>query len=455
MTVEQLERTLPTDTDSWVDAKQMQSLVESTLAHAKDKGATQAEVEIGYSLGLSVEVRLGEVESIEFQRDKSIGLTVYCGQKRGNASTTDLSPRALEATLDAALNIAKFTEEDKYAGLNDSDKMASEIPDIDAYHPWALTVDNAIEMAKKAEAVGLEDKRIKSSDGASVHSSQAYCGYANSHGFFGRYPTSRHSLSCVLIGEEKGTMERDYQYTVSRSADELMPAALLGKEAMERTLARLGGRRLKTMNTPVLFHADVASGLWGSFFSAIAGGALYRKQSFLLDSLDTKVFPEFVTLTQKPHVPRWLGSAPFDQDGLPTIERNIVEAGVVQNYLLSTYSARQLGMESTGNSGGIFNILLNSTGGSHKEMLAQMGTGLLVTSLMGSGVNPTTGDYSRGASGFWVENGEIQYPVHEITIAGNLKDMFQQIVAIGDDVDARHVIRTGSVLIEQMSVAGS
>lgn len=445
---------LPHALSTWVDESALQTLVQSVLSHALARGATQAELGVGISEGLTVSVRLGAVDNIEFQKEKGLDITVYHGQKRGSASTTDWSPAAIQATIEAATNIAKFTETDPYAGLADPYTMATCPQALDLYHPWALSVEEAVDMARATEAAALEESRIVNSEGASLSSSQSYQIYANTHGFIGAVPKSRHSMSCQVIAGESDLKETDYDYTVHRCATSMQTPRAVGQSAAAHTIAKLGGRRIKTQSAPILFRSDMATGLWGAYFQAISGGALYRQSSFLLNSLGTTVFPDFVQLVQKPFMPRAFGSAWFDAQGVQTVERIFVENGTVCSYLLDAYTARQLKMTNTGNAGGLFNLHVQSHGGDLSALLQQMGTGFFVCSLMGQGVNMVTGDYSRGASGFWVENGQIQYPVEGVTIAGNLKDMFQQIVAIGTDVDTRQSLYTGSLLIEKMIIAG-
>lgn len=446
----------------FVDEQEYKTMIEYILALAKNKGATQAEVGAQCSQGLNLTVRLGEVETLQFNRDKSVGVNVYVNQHKGSASTTDLSLEALKKTVQAAINIAKYTEQDGCAGLADKEMMAQNIPDLDLYHPWDVSIDEAKALALECEKTALEyDKRIKNSDGTSLSTNQVYHIYGNSHGFIGSYPSSLHSLSCVVIGQEGAVpgsgMQRDYQYTVSRNAHHLLPAQRVGHEAAWRTIQRLNPRKIPTQNTPVIFHASIASSLIGHFLGAIEGSALYRQASFLLDALKTPVFNKNITLSELPHMLGGLRSAPFDREGVATRNRDLVSNGILETYLLNAYSARKLKCPNTGHAGGVHNVLVqfNPAELTFDLLLKQMGTGLLVTELMGQGVNLVTGDYSRGASGFWVENGEIQYPVHEITIAGNLKEIYQHIVGISyDDIDTRHAVQTGSILVENMMVAG-
>ena len=437
----------------------LQDLAGQVLDLARKGGASAAETEVSEGSGLSVSVRHGEVETIEHNRDKGIGVTVYLGQRRGHASTSDFSADALARTVEKALSIARFTAEDDCAGLADRDLLAAAWPDLDLFHPWDVTVEQAVEQARQCEAAALAvDARIRNSEGGSLSSQNAQFVYANSLGFSGGYPSSRQSVSCAVIAEEGeqsgGAMQRDYWYTTARAAADLDSVEAVGRRAGERTVRRLHGRRLSTRQCPVLFEAPIATGLIASFVSAISGGHLYRKSSFLLDSLGSQVFPAFVQIQERPFLSRGLASSPFDAEGVATHDREVVRDGVVQGYFLSSYTARKLGMKSTGNAGGNHNLIVPSTGEDFAALLAKMGTGLLVTELLGHGLNMVTGDYSRGAAGFWVENGEIAYPVEEITIAGNLQDMFRDIVALGSDIETRGSRQIGSILVERMTVAG-
>jgi PmbA protein len=403
-----------------------------------------------------VTVRLGEVETIEHTRDKGLGITVYLGQNRGNASTTDLSREAIERTVKAALAIAKYTAADEFAGLADADRLARPpYADFDLYHPWKLAVEDAIEFGKRMEAAAFAvDKRINNSEGASVSTYEADFIYANSAGFIGGYPTTRHSASCTMIATSKQGMQRDYWYAVARDEHGLESADAIGRRAGARTVARLDSRKIASCDVPVLFEAPVASGLIGGFVGAVSGGALYRKSSFLQDSLGEVVFSDIVSIREDPSIRGGLASGAFDGEGVATVAREVVKAGVVQGYFLGSYSARKLGMQTTGNAGGNHNLIVTPGALDFAGLLKKMNRGLVVTELMGQGVNNVTGDYSRGAAGFWVENGEIAYPVEEITIAGNMKQMFKDIVAIGNDELALGSKRVGSILIERMSIAG-
>ncbi|MFW8650549.1 metalloprotease PmbA [Vibrio diabolicus] len=423
------------------------------LASAKSDAA---EVAITKSTGLSVSTRMGEVENVEFNSDGALGITVYRGQRKGSASTSDLSEAAIEQTVIAALDIAHYTSEDPFAGPAAKEYMVQEIPELDLFHPDAPDPDYAADVAIAAEKEALSyDSAIKQSDGASYDSHYGVKVYGNSHGLLASYASSRHSTSCCVIGVgQNGEMERDYSYTVARHRDDLWTPETVGRKAAENTINRLDAQRLKTGKYPIMFAADVATGLIGHLVMAISGGNLYRKSSFLLDHLGKQVLPEWFNISERPHVLRGLASSPFDSEGLYTQDREIITDGVLATYLLTSYAARKMKMAPTGHAGGIHNWYVKSTGQNFEQMLKELGTGLLVTEVMGQGVNVVTGDYSRGAAGFWVENGEIQYPVSEITIAGNLKDMFNKIVAVGSDVETRSQIQTGSILLDAMKVAG-
>lgn len=433
----------------------LNAMAEDVVRLAKAAGASAAEAEISFGFGQNVSVRMGETETIEYNRDKGVSVTVYFGQQKGHASTSDLSAKALQDTVAAACNIARYTAKDEFCGLADAKLMARHIPDLDLHHPWNISVDEALDLAKRCEAAAQAvDSRITNSEGAAVSTYEGLFSYANSHGFTGGYASSRHGCSCSVIAEDVDAMQRDYWYTSARSADDLEPAELVGRVAGERTVRRLGGRQLKTAQVPVLFEASLASGLISHLISAISGGSLYRKSSFLLDSLGKQVLSPLVSIQEQPHLLRGLASAPFDNEGVATAPRTLVQDGVLQGYVLSSYSARKLGMTSTGNAGGNHNLIVSHGDQDFNSLLNTMGTGLVVTELLGHGINMVTGDYSRGAAGFWVENGVIVYPVEEITIAGNLADMFKQIVAIGNDVLVQGSKQVGSILIEQMTVAG-
>ncbi len=435
---------------------QLKEMTQQVLHQAKASGATAAEAEISLGFGQNVTVRLDEVETIEYNRDKGLSVSVYFGQRRGHASTSDLSPQALQDTVAAACSIARHTAQDPFCGLAEPALLAKETRDLDLYHPWDISVDDAIELARRCEAAAMGvDARLNNSEGASVSAHEGLFAYANSHGFCGGYPTSRHALSCSVIAEHEDAMQRDYWYSTARAAADMDSAEAVGRKAGERTVRRLAARQLTTRQTPVLFEPGLASGLISHFISAISGGNLYRKSSFLLDALGQQVFSPLVNISEQAHLPRGLASSPFDHEGVATHDRQLVSDGVLNGYILSSYSARKLGMQTTGNAGGSHNLILKSGEQDFAGLLKTMGTGLVVTELLGQGVNPVTGDYSRGAAGFWVENGVIQYPVEEITIAGNLKDMFKGIVAVGNDVLVQGSRQCGSILVENMTLAGS
>lgn len=435
---------------------ELKEQVAEILAEAKRQGASACEVSVALDQGLSTSVRQGEVETVEFNRDQGFGITLYVGQRKGSASTSASGPEAIRETVAAALAIAQHASEDSYAGLADAALMAKDLPELDLYHPWDITPEQAIEKALACEAAAFAaDARIRNADGTSLSTHQGCRVYGNSHGFIGGYASSRHSLSCVMIAEGDGQMQRDYWYDVSRIGQDLADPASIGHKAALRAASRLGARAVPTCEVPVLFAAELASGLFASFLGAISGGNLYRQSSFLEGSLGTQVFPEWLSLEERPHIKQALASAAFDGDGLATYQKHFVENGIVSSYVLGTYSGRKLGMPSTANAGGVHNLFVSHGTEDQAALIRKMDRGLLVTELMGQGLNMVTGDYSRGAAGFWVENGVIQFPVQEVTIAGNMRDMLRQIVAVGADVELRSNIRTGSVLIEKMMVAGS
>ncbi len=436
---------------------EIERIAASVIAAAKAGGATAAETDVSQAVGQSVTVRRGEVETVAYNRDKGIGVTVYLGQRRGHASTADFSADAVHAAVGKALAIARFTAEDPAAGLADPDRLARVIPDLDLFDPWELTVEEAIALGCDAEAAALAvDRRLTNTEGATVAWSESEFVYANTHGFLGGYRSTRHHIDCSVIGDpgDGGAMQRDYWYTAGRGASDLQPAAEVGRIAGERTVRRLGARKLGTVECPVLFEAPEAADLIGAFVGAVSGGALYRKSSFLLDSLGKPVFSANVSIREDPHIPRARGSAPFDNEGVATAPRDVVTDGIVRGYFLGSYSARKLGMVTTGNAGGSHNLVVAHGDDDLPALMRRMGRGLFVTEQLGQGVNPVTGDYSRGAAGFWIEDGAIAYPVEEITIAGNLKDIYRDIVAIGRDVDRRGSRHTGSILIGRMTVAG-
>jgi len=447
---------------------QFEELVDAALAHAKKLGATDAGADASEGSGLSVSVRKGELENVERNRDKSLGVTVYLGQRRGNASTSDFSRAAIEQTVQAAYDIARFTAEDPFAGLPDPEDVANEWADLDLFHPWAVTSEEALALALECEAAAFAtSKRITNSEGAGVSAQQSHFFSAHMRGgergkpgiFNGGYASSRHSLSVAPIAGKGAKMQRDHWYTSHRNAVDLASPQAVGRYAAERALARLNGRKIATTECPVLFESPLAAGLLGGFVQAISGGAMYRKTTFLLDCLGKQVFPRHIDVLEDPHIINGKGSAPFDDEGVRTARRKVVSAGKVQGYFLSTYSARKLGMKTTGNAGGSHNLTLTSRqtqpGDDLPAMLRKLGTGLFVTELMGQGVNGVTGDYSRGASGYWVENGVIAFPVEEITIASNLKDMLKGIEAVGADAYNYGAKTVGSILINRMKVAGN
>jgi PmbA protein len=433
----------------------LREIASEVLGHANRLGASDAETEVTEGMGQTVTVRRGEVETIEYNRDKGVGVTVYLGHKRGHASTSDFSPAALARTVEAALAIARYTASDECAGLADRDLLATNFPDLDLHYPWQLSVEEAIELGQSCEAAALGvDPRLTNSEGASIATHQYQFAYANSLGFTGGYPSSQHSIFCAVIGDGEEGMQRDDWYAIARDARDLDDPVAVGQKAGRRCAARLGARRIATTQVPVLFEAPIAASLIGHFVAAVSGGSLYRKSSFLLDSAGKEIFAPIVKLHERPFLKKGLRSAAFDDEGVATRDREVVSNGVVGGYFLGSYSARKLGLRSTGNAGGNHNLILDSTGEDFPGLLAKMGTGLLVTELLGHGVNNVTGDYSRGAAGFWVENGVIAYPVQEITIAGNLKEMFRGIVAIGTDIVIRGARQCGSILMDRMTVAG-
>jgi PmbA protein len=434
----------------------LESIIERALEEARSRGASQAEAAVSQDTGLSVGVRLGEVETLEHQRDRSMGITVYFGQRKGSASTADFSLDAVRATVAKACSIARFTAEDACSGLADAALMTRSPLNLDLSHPWNVTADGAIEIATSCEAAALTfDSRINNSEGASVSSHQGLHVYGNTHGFVGGYPTTSHTLSCVVLAGTGEEMQRDYWYSSARDWHELEQAQAIGRESARRTIARLGPRKLSTRRAAVLFVPEIARGLIGHFVAAIRGSSQYRQSSFLLNSVGQQVFPAGFSIAERPHIPKAMGSAPFDDEGVATRDRELVADGILTGYILSSYSARKLGLQTTGNAGGAHNLLVAPTlAGGMDAMLSRLGTGLLVSELMGQGINMVTGDYSRGAAGFWVENGSIQYPVAEITIAGNLREMLKDIAAVGDDIDARGGTRVGSILLKEMTIAG-
>ena len=434
----------------------MTEVARRALATARRLGASDAEVEVSAAVGQSVTVRRGEVETVEYNRDKGMGVTVFMGQRRGNASTSDLSPEAVDRTVEAAIAIARHTAEDPAAGLPDEARLyRGDCPDLDLFHPWGLTVEEAIEIARRTEAAALAvDRRITNTEGATVSAHDADFVLANSRGFEGGFPNSKSSVSCSVVAEDRNGMQRDYWYTSHRDPSRLEDAAAVGRKAGERAASRLGARRIPTGDVPVLFEATVAGSLVSHFVSAASGSALYRRSTFLLDRLGHRLFPAGFELVEDPFMPGEMASGWFDAEGVATERRKVIEDGVLKGWFLSTYSARKLGLETTGNAGGNHNLIVPAGDLDLAGLARKMGRGLVVTEMMGQGVNPVTGDYSRGAAGFWVEGGEIRFPVEEVTIAGNLLDMFAGIVAVGSDVLVRGSKQCGSILVDRMTLAG-
>lgn len=435
--------------------QQLREAVATALALAEKAGAT-AEVGVTKVAGLSVSTRLAQTENIEFNNDGSLGISVYVGKRKGNASTSDLQPKSIEQAVESALAIAKYTSEDEFSGLAERDLMAFNAPDLELYHQADIDVDQAVELAIEAEQVALEsDERIVNSEGATFNSHSGIRVYGNTHGLLQSYLSSRYSLSCSVISAFEDQLERDYEYTISREFNQLASTEWVGRQAAIKAVDRLNPQQLATCEVPVIFYNDVATGLLGHLAGAISGGALYRKASFLQDKLGSQILPEWFEIVERPHLLRQLASTPFDSEGVLTRDHQIIQQGVLQTYLLTNYSAKKLGMQTTGHAGGIHNWLVkpNRTGGL-QTLLKEMGTGLLVTEMLGSAINGVTGEYSRGAAGFWVEKGEIQYPVAEITIAGQLQDMYKNLVAVGDDIETRSNIQTGSILLEKMKISG-
>jgi len=436
--------------------RELEEIVRTLLYEAKEQGADQAEAAVSHDLGLSVTARLGDVENIEFTNDRGVGITVYRNSSKGNASTSDFSASALRETVRKACTFANYTAADKYAGLADAGRMATAIPELDLAYEWPLATDAAIGIAVECEDAARDyDKRITNSEGATVSSNSGVRAYGNSHGFLASFDKTSHSVSCVVVGESEGDMQRDYHYSAARDPADLESARSIGKRAAGRTVNRLGARKIKTTNAPVLLAPEVARGFLGHAVAAVSGGAQYRKSSFLLGAHGKKLFPGFFQIFERPHISKGMASAPYDAEGVATEDRDLVVDGVLQGYVLSSYSARRLGLESTGNAGGAHNLIVPANAEDLQSLQKQMHKGLLVQELIGHGVNPVTGDYSRGAAGYWIENGKIAFPVHEVTVAGNLKELYQRISAVGNDQDIRGGIRCGSLLIEEMAIAGA
>jgi PmbA protein len=439
-----------------LDQSDLEDLIRFVLDEAVKQGAEQAEVAASHDYGLSVTARLGDVENLEYTNDRGIGVTVYHASKKGSASTSDFSVDALRETVVKASTFAKYTAADKCAGLADAELMATDIPDLELSHPWQIEADSAIEIAIGCEDTARRyDKRITNSEGATVATSSGVRAYGNTHGFVGSFPRTSHNISCSVIGESNGEMERDYHYSAARDASDLESPGAIGETAARKTVGRLGSRKIKTTRAPVLYAPENARGFIGHVVGAIAGVAQYRRSSFLLGAAGERVFPDFFQLQERPHIPKAMASAPYDAEGVATSDRDIFIDGVLQGYVLNSYSARRLGLQTTGNAGGAHNLIVPGNAGDLESIIKSMKSGLLVQELIGHGVNPVTGDYSRGAVGFWIENGEIAYPVHEITIAGNLRDLYPRIVAIGNDQDVRGGIHCGSLLVDEMTIAGA
>lgn len=436
--------------------QQLEALVQMALGEAKRLGADQAEVAASQDSGLSVTARLGDVENLEYTNDRGLGITVYRDSRKGSASTSDISAAAVREAVAKACTFATYTEQDEHSGLADAALMCSDAPELDLDHPWAVDARAAIALGIECEDAALKfDPYIDNSEGATVSSNRGTRAYGNSHGFSGCFSKTSHSISCVVIGKDDGEMQRDYYYSAARDAADLQTVKLIGETAARRTVARKGARKIKTTKAPVLYTPELARGFIGHAMGAISGGAQYRRASFLLDAAGEKIFPDFVNVLERPHLPKALASAPYDAEGVATFDRDVISDGILQGYILGSYSARRLGLQTTANAGGAQNLLVPGNAGDLDALIKEMGTGLLVEELIGQGVNSVTGDYSRGVVGQWIENGEIQYPVHEVTIAGNLRDLYARIAAIGSDQDMRGSIRCGSLLVEEMTIAGS
>ncbi|MGI9232525.1 MAG: metalloprotease PmbA [Woeseiaceae bacterium] len=435
----------------------LEGLVRLALEAASDQGVDQAEVAVSHDIGLSATARHGDVENLEYTNDRGIGITVYKDSRKGNASTSDISSDAIKEAVAKACAFSEVTASDQYAGLADAELMCAEIIDLDLDHPWEIEATDAIDVAIETESAALGfDKRISNSEGATVATNRGSRAYGNSHGFVGSATRTSHSITCVVLGESDGVMQRDYRYTSARAPAELDDAVEVGEAAAQRVINRLGARKIKTTRAPVVYVPELARGFIGHAIGAISGGAQYRRASFLLDAAGEKVFPDFLNIQERPHLKRAMASTAYDAEGVATYDRDIVSEGVLQAYVLSSYSARRLGLSTTANAGGTQNLIIPGAAGCDQEsLIRQMGTGFLVQELIGQGVNGVTGDYSRGAVGQWIENGEIQFPVHEVTIAGNLRDLYPRIVAVGEDQDTRGGIRCGSLLVEEMTIAGS
>ncbi|NIL94942.1 MAG: metalloprotease PmbA [Woeseiaceae bacterium] len=435
---------------------ELEILVRAALEAATERGVDQAEVVTSIDTGLAATARLGDVENLEYTNDRGLWITVYRDSRKGSASTSDVKPESLQEAVGKACTFAECTAQDKYAGLADADLMCGDVVELDLDHAWPIEAGDAIDMAIACEKAGLEfDTRITNSEGATVSTNRGIRAYGNTHGFIGSYTKTSHSISCVVLASESGEMQRDYYYSAARDPGDLEDVGLIGETAGRRAVGRLGARKIKTTKAPVLFSPELARGFIGHAMGAIAGGAQYRRASFLLDAVGERIFPEFVRVEERPHIAKGMASRAYDAEGVATYDRDIVTDGILREYILSSYSARRLGLQTTANAGGAQNLIVPGTGGDLQSLIREMGTGFLVEELIGHGTNMVTGDYSRGAVGQWVENGEIQYPVHEVTIAGNLRDLYPRIVAIGDDQDLRGGIRCGSLLVDQMTIAGA
>lgn len=435
----------------------LEGLVRLALDAASDRGVDQAEVAVSHDIGLSATARHGDVENLEYTNDRGIGITVYRDSRKGNASTSDISPDAIKEAVGKACAFSEVTAHDQYAGLADAERMCTDIVDLDLDHPWDIEASDAIDIAIESEAAALSfDKRISNSEGATVATNRGSRAYGNTHGFVGSVTRTNHSITCIVLGESDGVMQRDYRYTSARNPADLEDAVVVGEAAARRAISRLGARKIKTTRAPVIYVPELARGFIGHAIGAISGGAQYRRASFLLDAAGEKIFPDFLNIQERPHLKSAMASSAYDAEGVATYDRDIVLDGVLQAYVLSSYSARRLGLSTTANAGGTQNLIIPGAAGCDQaSLIRQMDTGFLVQELIGQGVNAVTGDYSRGAVGQWIENGEIQYPVHEVTIAGNLRDLFPRIVAVGEDQDIRGGIRCGSLLVEEMTIAGS
>jgi PmbA protein len=439
-----------------MSGRDIEDIVRLVLAEARKHGADQAEAAASHDLGIAATARLGTVENLEYTNDRGVGVTVFCGTHKGSASTSDFSPEALCETVEKACAFARYTEDDPCAGLADADRMATGIPDLDLAHDWPLDSEEAIRIAVESEdAARSFDKRITNSEGATVSTNNGIRAYGNSHGFIASYRKSSHSISCVVVGEQNDVMQRDYHYTTARDPADLESAKNVGQRAARRTIDRLGARKVRTCKAKVLLAPEIARGFIGHAVAAISGGAQYRRSSFLLSAAGELIFPRFLQMLERPHIQKGMASAPYDAEGVATRDRDLVVDGVLQGYILGSYSARRLNLTTTGNAGGAHNLIVPGNSRDMASLVRDMGTGLVVHELIGHGVNPVTGDYSRGAAGFWVENGEIAFPVHEVTIAGNLRNLYQRILAVGQDPDLRGGIRCGSVLIDEMAIAGA